>query len=158
MQSAAQHASRPIPNSPTRPGAEPDAILPAFERLKAAYKKDPQPSYEQRMAWLDQLLKTVRSHRKQIADDDQPGLRQPLISREPDRRGLHPRDGHSRHEEEAQALDEAAEPSRGAADEAGAREGALPAARRRRHHLALELPGVSSRSGRSSRRSPPATA
>jgi coniferyl-aldehyde dehydrogenase len=68
MQSAAEHASRPIPNSPTRPGAEPDAILPAFERLKAAYKKDPQPSYEQRMLWLDALLKSVRSHRKQIAE------------------------------------------------------------------------------------------
>ncbi len=40
----------------------------AFERLKAAQRKDPMPSYEQRIGWLDALLRSVRNNRKQIAD------------------------------------------------------------------------------------------
>ena len=36
--------------------------------MKVAYRSDPLPSYEQRIAWLDRLLRMVTSYRKEIAD------------------------------------------------------------------------------------------
>ena len=68
MSSAAESNLRAVPSPTPSPGGEPDEITVAFARLKAAYRNDPQPSYEQRIQWLDQVLRAVRKNRKEIGD------------------------------------------------------------------------------------------
>jgi coniferyl-aldehyde dehydrogenase len=68
-----QSASEPVAktantNAMSRIGTEPDAVHVAFHRLRAAYRKDPMPSYQQRKAWLAKLLQVVRKNRKLIAE------------------------------------------------------------------------------------------
>jgi coniferyl-aldehyde dehydrogenase len=45
-----------------------DALRSTFDRLKAAYRAEPMPSYEQRSDWLESLIRMVRKHRREIAD------------------------------------------------------------------------------------------
>jgi len=47
---------------------EHDAMEAAFGRMKAAQRAEPMPSYEQRIVWLNALLRIVRTYRKEIAD------------------------------------------------------------------------------------------
>jgi coniferyl-aldehyde dehydrogenase len=72
MPSAAESAVRAVPtpaaNAIGSSAADIEAINTAFARLKEAYRKDPQPSYEQRLQWLDKLLRAVRDNRKQISE------------------------------------------------------------------------------------------
>ncbi|MFI5308200.1 MAG: coniferyl aldehyde dehydrogenase [Polyangiales bacterium] len=67
MQLATERTNK-SPAVATRTEPETSTLQAAFERLKAAYRKDPMPSHEQRIAWLDALLRVVRKNRKQIAD------------------------------------------------------------------------------------------
>jgi coniferyl-aldehyde dehydrogenase len=54
--------------SPRREHAEPDALRALFDRQRAAHRSDPSPGYEQRIAWLDILIRLVAKNRQQIAD------------------------------------------------------------------------------------------
>lgn len=47
---------------------EPDALRSEFDKLKSAYRSEPYPSYEQRIAWLDAVLREVRRARTEIAE------------------------------------------------------------------------------------------
>ena len=67
MHIAIESAKRPV-NHALRAEPDWDPIGSAFARMKAAYRSDPLPSYEQRIAWLDRLLRMVKSYRKEIAD------------------------------------------------------------------------------------------
>jgi coniferyl-aldehyde dehydrogenase len=57
-----------IAPSAVRSESEVETLKATFDRMKAAYRKDPMPSYQQRIAWLDALLHMVRKNRKEIAD------------------------------------------------------------------------------------------
>lgn len=54
----------------SRPHAavETDDVRGAFDRMKIAYRRDPVPSYEQRMERLGKLLALVRGNQQRIAD------------------------------------------------------------------------------------------
>jgi acyl-CoA reductase-like NAD-dependent aldehyde dehydrogenase len=65
MQIASEHAARPATDGR---GAEFDAVAHAFARMKAAYRSEPMPSFEQRVAWLDKLLGIIRQYRREIAE------------------------------------------------------------------------------------------
>jgi coniferyl-aldehyde dehydrogenase len=67
MHIAIEGQKRPATNA-LRVEPEWDPIGSAFARMKVAYRSDPMPSYEQRIAWLDRLLRMVKSYRKEIAD------------------------------------------------------------------------------------------
>ena len=54
--------------STRRETSEPDALRARFDRLRAAHRADPAPSYEQRIAWLDTLIRLVADNRQAIAD------------------------------------------------------------------------------------------
>jgi coniferyl-aldehyde dehydrogenase len=64
MQVASQPAVRAVASS----ADEPSELEAAFESLKAAYRREPSPSYETRLSWIDALLRMVQAHRKQIAE------------------------------------------------------------------------------------------
>src|SRR5262245_60964824 len=68
MQTApATTPTRSVPSS-ARDESATSELQQSFAKMKAAYRKEPMPSYEQRIAWLDALLTMVRKNKKQIAD------------------------------------------------------------------------------------------
>jgi coniferyl-aldehyde dehydrogenase len=61
-------AVRSESSSSRRESPEPDPLRVLFDRQRAAHRSDPAPGYEQRIAWLDSLIRLVAANRQQIAD------------------------------------------------------------------------------------------
>lgn len=63
-----QLASQPAVRSVRSTSDEPIELKAAFDSLKASYAADPSPSYDQRIQWLDTLLRVVKTNKNAIAD------------------------------------------------------------------------------------------
>ena len=51
-----------------REQSDSDGLREQFDRMRVAQRKDPSPTYEQRIAWLDTLIRMVVQNRQAIAD------------------------------------------------------------------------------------------